>query len=319
MKKTILLCAVIFAQCAIFDVHAIAQDKIVAIVNKDIITEKDLKDFISFMRMQLSESGPAKDIDSRIEAMKPDLVDKLIEDRLILQEAKRILREAYDKKNLPLARRLEPDRSRIKERLALMRAQYNSNAQFQQSLARQGFNEADIERRLEEQMLTRNIIDIKIRNSIVISPSEVTDFFESHRKEFLVPEERLVTMVAVSDPKLVNQVYLKAKHAADLEAIAGEYGLKTDILNFFKDQELRQDINEAVFELQIGRISRPVKVEKIFYIFRLDSVNPPMQQSLPEVQDRIYAYLQDVKMQNELRRWLDELRSKAYIKISTPS
>jgi len=31
-----------------------AQDKIVAVVNDEIITQKDLNDFVNFMRMQLS-------------------------------------------------------------------------------------------------------------------------------------------------------------------------------------------------------------------------------------------------------------------------
>ncbi len=66
-----------------------AQDKIVAIVNKDIITQKDLNDFINFMRVQLSTQYQGKQLESKIQSMKLDLLDKLIEDRLILQKAKK--------------------------------------------------------------------------------------------------------------------------------------------------------------------------------------------------------------------------------------
>ncbi len=62
-----------------------AQDKIAAIVNNDIITQKDLDDFLNFMRIQLSQDYSGKELENKIQAMKPDLLDRLIEDRLILQ------------------------------------------------------------------------------------------------------------------------------------------------------------------------------------------------------------------------------------------
>ena len=66
-----------------------AQDKIVAVVNNDIITRKDLSDFMNFMRMQLSHQYKGKELDAKVAETKRGLLDKLIEDHLILQEAKK--------------------------------------------------------------------------------------------------------------------------------------------------------------------------------------------------------------------------------------
>jgi len=51
--KTFWLFICVFAFCFFtFALTCFAQDKIIAIVNKDIITQKDLNDFINFMRVQ---------------------------------------------------------------------------------------------------------------------------------------------------------------------------------------------------------------------------------------------------------------------------
>jgi hypothetical protein len=47
-----------------------AQDKIVAIVNKDIITQKDLTDFINFARMQMLTEYKGEQLEAKIQAMK---------------------------------------------------------------------------------------------------------------------------------------------------------------------------------------------------------------------------------------------------------
>lgn len=314
--REIFFFSVLMAQCLMFNVECFAQDKIIAIVNKDIITQKDLDDFTNFMRMQISQDSGQEHLEERIEQIKPGLIDRLVEDRLILYEAKKILQEAKDKKNLMLVRYLEPDRGKIDERLSQMRKQYDSDLQFQSALSAQGFNVADIRTRLEDQILMRNIIEYKIKSSIAVNPSEVTDFYNANRQEFYTAQERMVSVIVVDKLKQVNEIFLKLKDPRQWDKVISDYKLKTDKLSVFKDQDLREDINAAVFSLQAGQISKPLKAGDKYYIFRLDSINESRPQTLQEVQDKISAYLSNLKTQSKMADWLKELRSKAYIKIT---
>jgi parvulin-like peptidyl-prolyl isomerase len=83
-----------------------------------------------------------------------------------------------------------------------------------------------------------------------------------------------------------------------------------------QDEDFRQEIKNAVFRLNLGEVSRPIKINNKFYIFRLDSVIMPRQQNLSECQDKIYTLLFEKKIQERLSKWLGELRKQAYIKIS---
>ena len=124
-----------------------AQDRIIAIVNKEIITQKDLNDFLNFIRMQLSTDYQGRELEAKVQAMKLNLLDKLVEDRLILQEAKK--------------NSLQVDRNRIIARIEEIKKKFTSEEDFQNSLAQQGLVQGDLEAKIEEQMLMFNIIDIK--------------------------------------------------------------------------------------------------------------------------------------------------------------
>ncbi len=293
-----------------------AQDKIIAVVNNDIITRKDLDNFVNFMRMQLSQDSSGQELQRKIESMKPDLIDKLIEDRLILQEAKKVLEEARQNKNRLILRRLEVDPDRIKSRINEMRSRYGSEAGFQDALARQGLTQADIELKIEEQSLMYNIIELKIKDKIVINPIEVTEFYQKNPDKFFTPLEREVTVVTLDNKKPAEEVSAELSQNQDLDALAAKYGLKIERLSFQENRELREDIEAAISKLEIGQISAPIRVNDNLYIFRLDNIIMPKQEALSQAQDGIRAFLFDGKIKRDLIAWLGELKKKAYIKIA---
>ncbi len=278
-----------------------AQDKIVAIVNKDIITQKDLNDFINFMRVQLSTQYQGKQLESKIQSMKLDLLDKLIEDRLILQEAK--------KDNIGI------DSDRIKAKINEIKKHYGSDTEFQNAIAKQGLVQADIEEKIREQTLMYAVIDREIRSKIIIKPVEVTDFYQGNIKKFIFPEQREFESVTVDNESKAFEVFDKLKSGQGLEEVANRYSLAINKFSSLRDGQLRKDIEETVFKINVGQISAPVKIEESYYIFKLNNIIPPRQQNLSEVQEEIHAMLFNKKMQEALTKWLDELKRHSYIKI----
>lgn len=278
-----------------------AQDKIIAIVNNEIITQKDLNDFINFMRVQLSTEYDGKQLESRIQSMKLDLLDKLIEDRLILQEAKKI--------NI----KINPDR--IKARLNEIKKHYGSDSEFQISLAKQGLVQADIEQKISEQLLMYSVIDMEVRSKIVIKPIEVTDFYQENIKQFISPEQREFESVTIDNESLADEVYDNLKMGQDFQEVANKHSLSINKFDCASDGRLREDIEQALFKMDIGKVSRPLRIENNYYIFKLNNIIPPRQQTLSEVQDLVHAMLFNNRMQEALMKWLDGLREHSYIKI----
>ena len=69
-----------------------------------------------------------------------------------------------------------------------------------------------------------------------------------------------------------------------------------------------------LFNLKVGEVSEPLKIKDSYYVFKLNKINPARQQLLSEVQDSIHEVIYEKKMQEEMVKWVDELKKKAYIK-----
>ena len=160
-----------------------------------------------------------------------------------------------------------------------------------------------------------NIIEQKVKSKIVVNPGEVTDFYNKNIQEFELPEQREFESIAVADEKLAKELFNNLKSGQDFSGMAQKYSLEVNRISAYQGKELKKDIEGVIFRLKPGEVSEPIKINESFYIFKLISINPPRQQSILEVQDKIFTFLFDKKMQEELVKWLEELKKNAYIKI----
>ena len=299
--------SVLFLILAAFSIPGVnrclfAQDQVVAVVNNEIITQKDLNDFLNFMRMQYSREFKGKELEEKVQGMKQELLQRLIEDRLILQQAK-------DEKVV-----VEP--SRVKARIADLKKRYTTDAEFEDDLGKQGLVQADLEKKIREQMLMFAVIQQKVRDKIMVRPDEITDFYDQNKQQFLTPEERQLTMIISQDEKQAKELSYYLRLGKKLEDLATRYTFTINTLSVWKGEELRKEIEEAVFKLDLGEVSEAVKVDQQYYVFKLENITGSHQLSLIQSQDKIQPYLFERKMQEALNRWLDEIKKQSYIKIT---
>ncbi|MCX5698078.1 MAG: peptidyl-prolyl cis-trans isomerase [Candidatus Omnitrophica bacterium] len=278
-----------------------AQDKVIAVVNNEIITQKDLADFLNFIRLQYSRQFQGKALEEKVDSMKKDLLQRLIEDRLILAQAK------LDKITM------EP--SRVKAKIDEVKKRYGSESDFELDLAKQGLVRADLEKKIGEQLLMYNLVEQKVRSKVMIRPDEITSFYAQNKRQFLKPEERVLTLIISQDEAIAKTVSYQLRLGTKLELLAAKYAFTTDKLSALAGQELRPEIEDTVFKLGLGEVSNPVKIGAQYFIFKLDDIMGSQQLSLSQAQDKIKEYLFEKKMQEELAKWLDELKKQSYIKI----
>jgi foldase protein PrsA len=292
----VLVSLIILPFCCVY-----AQDKVVAIVNNEIITQKDLNDFSNFIRMQYSREFKGKALEEKVGSMKQDLLKRLIDERIMLQKAK-------DEKII-----IEP--ARIKAKINEVKKRYGQESDFELDLAKQGLVQADLENKIREQMLIYSIIEQKVRSKIVIRPDEITNFYDQNKRQFVKPEERILTVIILQDEGLAKTISYQLRLGTKLEDLAGKYSFTTDILSASQGQELRSEIEDTVFKLGIQEVSNPVEVDQQYYIFKLDNIIGSQQMDLAQAQDKIQEFLIEKKLQKALTEWLDELKIQSYIKI----
>ncbi|MDD5196983.1 MAG: SurA N-terminal domain-containing protein [Candidatus Omnitrophota bacterium] len=278
-----------------------AQDQIVAIVNNEVITQKDLNDFLHFMSMQLSREYKDKELEDKISSIKPDLLNRLIEDRLILQEAKK--------------EKIGMDENRVNAKISEIKKQYRSDSDFHAELMTQGLTQADIENKIREQFLMFSVVGRKVRSKITVKPEEVTEFYETHKKDFISGEGRELEAYSLENEDQAGSFSYNLRVGKKPQDLVTRYPFTVSEFNVYKGEELKGGIGEVVFKLGINEVSGPVKIEDKYYVFKLINIIPAKELTLVQVQGRIHSFLFDKKMQEEFTKWLNELKKKSYIKI----
>jgi peptidyl-prolyl cis-trans isomerase SurA len=280
---------------------AFAEGGVVAIVNNEAITQKDLNDFINFMRVQMSAQYPEPEVEQRIEQMRLDLIDRLIEDRLILQAAYK--------------QDIAVDQNRIKARIGQISQNYSSEEDFQARLMEQGLTLADIELKIKEQLLMREIIEQKVKSKITLKPQEITDYYSAHKQDFTSPEQRLVRLVVIKEQELAGQIEKQISRYGDLDFLAERHSLEITDLGWVTAEQLRKEVADAIFNSQTGKLSTFLDSSSGLYIFEAKEIKPSQELSLFEAQEEISHFLSEIKMQEAMVQWLEELKSEAYIEV----
>ncbi|MCX7661512.1 MAG: SurA N-terminal domain-containing protein [Candidatus Omnitrophica bacterium] len=291
IKKIIIL--ILFSLSSV-----LAEEKILAIVNNEVITRKDLENFINSVSSQF-DNVSYQNIDN---SLKKEFLDKLIEDRLILQEAEK--------------EKIKVEPSLIESRIKEIRDKYPSEKEFVSSLSQLGLTPSDLEIKIKEQILIQRMLELKIRNKIVVKPLEVNNYYQENKEEFIKPVEYELTVVKLENEDLANAIKEEIKKGKVLEEIINTFSLKPTYIKVKKNTELKLEIEQAISKLRVKETSLPVKIENIFYIFRLEKINPAIQEDFESVKERIYNYLFQKKFKELLDGWIEELKKNAYIKIN---
>lgn len=282
--------------CCPRHVFAEKMDKIVAIVNEDVITEDELNVFIKITAMDEEAEIKGEDL----QELKKALLDRMIEDRLILQEAKRL--------------QLKADEKIIEDRIREIKQKAGNERAFEQALKAEGVSLNELREKLKNQILVYLVVAKEIKDKVTVSPKEVTDYFNEHQSEFAVPEVAVVDSIFVETKEDLEKVETELTEGKDFQAVAAQYSKKSNIGEARRGQ-LKKELEDFIFALNIDQCSRPFSVDDGFYIFLVKERHSPSSRELDEVKDKITARLEQKKMEKLLKEWVESLKEKAYISI----
>ena len=278
-----------------------AVDRIIAIVNQDTITQSEADVYLSIISLQLSRQYKGRELDERMKEEKEQLISKMVEDKIILQEAKR---KGYQA-------RLE----RVKERIAQMKSAFASETDFENSLKQKGLTVKDMEDKVADQMIMREVVEREVRDKIVVSPDEVTKFYEKNKSElFNLTETRTVETLYIENEAMLANLSEAVKNGMDFQE-AAKLHKSAYARDTISKEQIRPELQEGFSGLKALEISDPVKAGNGYYIFKIIEILPPKVQSLSEVHDRIYGYLSEEKFAVAMLEWIEGLKEKAYIQI----
>jgi parvulin-like peptidyl-prolyl isomerase len=294
-------------------------ESIVAIVNDDIITLSDYKREYDNLYRMLRTRFQGEQFDQQWDMAKSSLLDTMITDLLLLQEA--------NKMGINV-------REQVKMTIENIKSENNltTDEQLKQALAQQGMDFETFQRDLETQFLKQNIIYGEVGRRIVIDDSVIVAYYKQHQDEFIEPVEYTIKAIYIAEEGKAGDEIEAKKQEIDrrLEAgddfgqLSSEYseGPEKDSqgdLGSFKKGELEKTLEEPVDALDVGGTSPWLNTRggwwKLNLVDREERSLKPFEDVRKEIEEKLFSEEQ----QKELQKYLDDLKERSYIKILMPN
>ena len=319
MKKTrvLFLIFLLLAGSAAGAVRAQAAEiveRILAVVNDEIITDADLDLVIAPVVAQMRTLYTGDELDARIGSAKKEFLNKLIEDKLILSEAKRKQVIVKD--------------SEVDDMMTEVRNKFPDRDQFLKALDDQGLTEKKLWNRFHDQVMTQKYVSFEVRSKVSVSPGEIAEYYKAHEADFeqgdrVKLEQILVRVGSRTDEDakaFADNLATQIKGGKSFEDLAKSYSEGTEAkdggdMGWIEKGQLLGDIDEKIFSISPGEITSPIKSALGYHIFKVldrqQAAPRPLADARNEIQDLIYKE----KVKKKLEVWIAGLRKNAYISI----
>jgi parvulin-like peptidyl-prolyl isomerase len=284
------------------------EDAIIAVVNDELITLKDLKDYVQSTYVSLVAEGmPDAQIREVMKDMEINGTIKLIEDKLILSQANTLglqVREVL-----------------VDERLETLKANYGSEQKLVDALIKNGATLTDLRNKIRDQLKIKFIVDHEVKDKIFVNPQEVTEYYENNKQQFARQERINLESIFVGHKEDKNaaqgkmdEVLKRIGEGTEFSSLMKEYS-EAPSVGVIEHGQLLPEVEKVVFNLSPHEISPPVETDNGIFIFRLIGNSPAETASLESVKDHIYETISNEKFRKQFRRWVDQLKKDAYIEI----
>lgn len=314
MKKKMLRSLIsVFIILASGPLYAAVVDKIVVVVNNEVITQGEIDRQLAPIFMQYRNIYKGNELIKKLEEAKQNIVGQLLEERLMLSEAKKLNIEVTEKE--------------VDAKIMEIQKRFGSEDEFEWALAGQHVAMKDLRARYKDQIMTKKLIDQKVGAKVMITPAEVSEYYEKHASSFTQPEEIRLRNILVRpkpemNPKkteeLVREIGKRIKEGGDFGELAKIYsdgpgaaegGLMTGV----KRGDLLPQIEEVVFKMKTGECSDAIQTAVGYHFFKIEEKKEPKSLTLSEARQQIEEAIFREKIKVKGRGWLDSLKKSAYI------
>ncbi|MBD3245953.1 MAG: hypothetical protein GF333_02985 [Candidatus Omnitrophica bacterium] len=270
--------------------------RVVARINEEIITSKDLYDYCMLLNYQQGKRPDEAQCGSS--AHLEEVMEKLIEDKLILHRAKQ--------ENFRI-----PDYA-VEEKIDEIISSYESRAAFERSLVEKGLTITLLKKKIRDQFLVRRALGKYVESRVSVAPQEISRFYQRYSSRFDSPET-YVFWIAKSDRRSFLERI--AEEFADRGAETAKNTYQETLIKIESSRdELRNDIYEVIAEMDPGGY-RIKNIDGQLHFVYLEKIIPAKSLSLDQVKEDIYSFLYEQEFAEQFQEWVTTLKENAVIVV----
>ncbi|HEV8243493.1 MAG TPA: peptidylprolyl isomerase [Nitrospirales bacterium] len=284
---------------------ATVRDRIVAVVNSEVITLSELDEEVSEVKRQAHVRFNGTELDQRLRQIDYMGLNRMIERKLQLQMAKK--------------RGIKVSDEEVKdavERLRRMGESPDENDPKEMAL-------------IKDQLTTMRLVNQQVRSGLLVTEDEVKRFYQQHKNRFVLPQEVRISQILIAlgpSSELVavrekaQQVFALLKKGERFEELAARYsdgleGRRGGNLGYIKPGDMLPQIQKAIERLDPGAVTEPLASPIGMHIIRVDERKPPEFRPYEEVKEDLKNLVLQLKSEEAYIEWIKDQKDHNYIEI----
>jgi peptidyl-prolyl cis-trans isomerase SurA len=271
-------------------------NRIVAIVNDDVVTLHELNQKIKRATGSTADDLRAKDNEAFIE-LRRKVLEIMVDEKCSEEKVRELELELTSKQVDEYIEDIKKENQWTQEDLVAM-------------LSEDGMTYKEYWDEVKKSSEHDRLISDQITGKVIIREEEIRRYYEEHSTDFLTKESvHLAGMIIASkNTEEAEAVLARLKNGEDLDELIDLGRLQTDQL----DPELKKIVDALSVGEVSGLIVRPNGIQIIKLLERQETGVKPIE----EVKDTIHKILYEEEADKKYAAWVEDLREEAYTKIT---
>jgi peptidyl-prolyl cis-trans isomerase SurA len=296
-------------------------ERIIAVVNKEIILLSDLQERLAPVVPQLRRLPPGQR-KARLVQLKQQFLDNMVAEKLIQAQARKLKIKVKDSELERAIQNVMRKNSLTRKQLAAaLRREGKSIAAYKQQL-------------LRPQLLRMKVLNLQVRPRVSVSEDEIKALYDKNlrtlgvetkvraRHIFIVlPARASAKQIAAKRAEAAALLALAKKKGADFGALAKKHSNDSVTradggdLGYFGKGTLPPGVEDVVFKMKKGEIRGPLRTERGFHVIQIVDRKESSARPFKEVRRQLKGQVFGKKMEAATKSWLAELRKRAYVDV----
>ena len=294
-------------------------DRIVAIVNDDVITLSELNNAFEPYMKRIEANLTGKDRDKVVAEGRTTILNRMIDNKLIEQEAKKSGITVKDDEVMGVIR-------------DMLRSRKMEMSDLLQALSKDGVTFDGYKQELKEQLQRQQLVRREIRAKIVVTDDEIGDYYRQHRDEYEGKEAIRIKQILLpvplgTDPairararELAESILKRIKNGEPFEALAAKFSQGPAVaaggdIGYVEKGHMLPEVEKVALNMDIGEVSPVIESSQGFYIIQVVDKRGAGLKPITEVRQEIQRKLEDEKAAKKFDQWVADLRGKSLVDI----
>jgi parvulin-like peptidyl-prolyl isomerase len=314
---------VLFVTAVVFSFAAMGEaavaDRIVAVVNNEVITLSELNRAFEPYQERFDANYRGNDREGALIEAKRELLDRMVDNVLMEQEAKKTGISVKD--------------SEVAEAIAdLMKQRNLSKEAFSKILEQEKITPELYNKDIKEQLIRMRLIGRDVKSRVAATDEEIGEYYRKHREDYDGKESIRLRQILLSVPegaspeakanirKEAEAIHTRLLAGEPFEVLCAKFSQGPGAegggdIGYIEKGAVLPEIESVAFALPLHKISDVIETSAGFHIIQVTDRRGAGAKTIETAREEIKAKLDSQKMEKKYTEWLKELREKSGIEI----